>query len=42
MEAFAAAWQAERRFAPAMAEEERAARHAGWRDAVGRVLTDRG
>jgi glycerol kinase len=41
MEEFAASWASDRRFTPAMGEEEREARHAGWRDAVGRVLTAR-
>jgi glycerol kinase len=37
MEEFAAGWSAERRFEPAMAEDERARRYAGWRDAVART-----
>jgi len=36
---FARGWSAERRFVPAMGAAERARRQAGWRDAVGRVLT---
>ncbi|RBI86551.1 glycerol kinase [Rhodosalinus halophilus] len=35
----AARWHAERRFLPAMAEEERARRHARWRRAVEAVLS---
>jgi glycerol kinase len=34
-----ARWRAERAFTPAMAEEEREARYAGWTNAVERVLT---
>ena len=30
-------WQRERRFEPAMPEEQRARLYAGWKDAVGRV-----
>jgi glycerol kinase len=37
----AARWQRERLFEPAGREDERAARHAGWRAAVARVLTSR-
>jgi glycerol kinase len=37
-EAMMAGWTAERRFAPAMGETERAARYAGWRRAVAGVL----
>jgi glycerol kinase len=40
-EDIAARWQSERRFAPAGDEAARAARYAGWRDAVGRVVTKR-
>jgi glycerol kinase len=36
---FAASWQLERRFEPAIAETERARKWAGWRDAVRRTLT---
>ncbi|MBL6457254.1 glycerol kinase GlpK [Belnapia sp. T6] len=39
---FAAHWQLERRFTPAMAEPERAAAYAGWRRAVQRTLSDPG
>jgi len=39
LDGFAAQWQCERRFAPRMAEPERARRYAGWRDAVRRTLT---
>jgi glycerol kinase len=35
---FAKTWALERRFQPAMAEETRAAKHAGWLDAVQRTL----
>ncbi|MBC7156894.1 MAG: glycerol kinase, partial [Rhodobacteraceae bacterium] len=37
---FAARWAAERRFEPAMDEGVRAARYAGWKDAVRRTMTD--
>jgi glycerol kinase len=37
-EAFARSWRAARRFTPAMAEEERRERYAGWRDAVARSV----
>lgn len=36
-EVFAEGWRAERRFTPAMSEEERAAKYKGWRDAVGQT-----
>jgi glycerol kinase len=35
---FAAAWQAERRFQPAMGDAERAQKYRGWQDAVARTL----
>jgi glycerol kinase len=35
---FAAGWQAERRFVPAMAQAERDAKYRGWQDAVARTL----
>lgn len=35
----ASIWKLDRRFAPAMAQDERVARLAAWSDAVGRVLT---
>jgi glycerol kinase len=38
-EGFAKQWELERRFEPAMAEEERTVRYDGWRDAVRRTLT---
>ncbi len=38
-EAMAANWRSGRRFDPAMSDEEREARYAGWRDSVGRVLS---
>jgi len=38
----AARWQRERLFEPSGRDEERAARHAGWRDAVRRVLASGG
>ena len=41
-DAFAASWALERRFEPAMAREEAARRHAGWRDAVRRTLSAAG
>jgi glycerol kinase len=37
-ETFAAGWSAERRFEPAMTEEERARKYRGWLDAVARAL----
>ena len=37
-EEFAARWQAERRFAPAMAEDRRSARYAAWQRAVAAVM----
>ncbi len=39
-EGFAERWALDRRFRPAMAEDERRARIAGWRDAARRVLSD--
>lgn len=41
IETFARAWSSERRFAPAMADDLRQRKYAGWRDAVGRTLTRR-
>ncbi len=41
-EEFARSWEAERRFAPVMAEETRETRYAGWKDAVARTLSNRG
>ena len=38
-EEFAAGWRSERRFKPAMAVDERAAKYAGWKDAVLRTLS---
>jgi glycerol kinase len=38
---FAARWQCARRFVPQMDEATRARKWAGWRDAVGRALTQR-
>jgi glycerol kinase len=35
---FAAGWQAERRFVPAMTQAERDAKYRGWQDAVARTL----
>ena len=40
-EAMAANWRSDRCFDPAMSVDEREARYAGWRDAVGRVLSTR-
>ena len=37
-ETFAAGWQAEQRFEPAMPEPQRAAKYRGWQDAVARTL----
>jgi glycerol kinase len=39
MEGFAESWALERRFEPEMEEATRAARYAGWKDAVARTLT---
>lgn len=39
LDEFASGWALERRFAPAMAEDVRAAKYAGWKDAVRRTLT---
>ncbi|MDO9461382.1 MAG: glycerol kinase GlpK [Alphaproteobacteria bacterium] len=39
LEAMAANWRSDRRFEPLMGADERASRYAGWRDAVGRVLS---
>lgn len=39
MEEFAARWQSERRFEPAMDRDTADALHAGWKDAVRRTLT---
>jgi len=41
LDAFAARWQCERRFAPRMDTAERDRKYAGWRDAVRRTLTPR-
>jgi glycerol kinase len=41
LDGFAAQWRLDRRFEPRMAEETRARKYAGWRDAVGRTLTSR-
>jgi glycerol kinase len=41
LEGFAARWTCERRFTPRMDEATRARKWAGWRDAVGRTLTQR-
>ena len=35
---FAAGWQAERRFEPAMPHPQQAAKYRGWQDAVARTL----
>jgi glycerol kinase len=40
-EALAAQWRRERLFAPAMGEDERAERYAGWQDAVARTRSKR-
>jgi glycerol kinase len=40
-ERFADAWRLDRRFMPQLAEAERAAKVAGWKDAVARTLTRR-
>ncbi|MGR3486298.1 MAG: glycerol kinase GlpK [Paracoccaceae bacterium] len=41
-EGFAQMWRRDRQFTPSMDPARRDAKLAGWRDAVGRVLTDRG
>jgi glycerol kinase len=38
IETFAASWAGERRFEPAMAEQERAEKYRGWQDALARSL----
>ncbi|MEZ5909762.1 MAG: glycerol kinase GlpK [Hyphomicrobiaceae bacterium] len=38
IDAYLAAWRAERRFTPTMAGDERARRYAAWRDAVSRLI----
>ena len=38
-DAFARSWSRERRFTPAMADEQRAQKRAGWEDALRRTLT---
>ena len=40
-EEFAKRWSLDRRFLPAMGEDERARKYAGWQDAVQRTLTKR-
>ena len=39
---FAKQWRLERKFTPTMADETRSRKYAGWKDAVGRCLTNRG
>ena len=39
LDEFAAAWRLERRFEPIMAEADRDAGYAGWKDAIRRTLT---
>lgn len=39
LDGFAAQWRLDRRFEPAMDEADRAAKYAGWQDAVRRTLT---
>lgn len=39
LDEFAESWALERRFSPAMAEDERTRKYAGWKDAVRRTLT---
>jgi glycerol kinase len=41
LEEVAAAWRCERRFEPHIGADERDAKYAGWREAVGRVLSKR-
>ncbi len=41
-EAFAARWAVDRTFEPLMDEDMRAARYAGWKDAIARTLSDHG
>jgi glycerol kinase len=38
-EAIADRWKRDRAFEPRMSDDERAARYAGWREAVGRTLS---
>ena len=38
---FAKSWALERRFSPAMGEVERESKYRGWKEAVGRTLSDR-
>ncbi len=39
MDGFAKTWKLQRNFSPAMQEDERARKYAGWRDAVSRTLS---
>jgi len=39
LEEVASAWQCERRFEPQISADERDAKYAGWKEAVGRVLS---
>ena len=41
LEDVAAAWRCERRFEPKIGADERDAKYSGWKDAVGRVLSQR-
>ncbi|MBF9043126.1 glycerol kinase GlpK [Rhodobacterales bacterium HKCCE4037] len=41
-DAFAARWAVDRTFEPQMDEDTRAARYAGWKDAIARTLSDHG
>ena len=41
LEEIAAGWRCERRFEPKIAADERDAKYAGWKEAVGRVLSNR-
>ncbi|MEQ1863314.1 MAG: FGGY-family carbohydrate kinase, partial [Micropepsaceae bacterium] len=41
LDEIAAGWRCERRFEPKIAADERDAKYAGWKEAVGRVLSNR-
>jgi glycerol kinase len=42
LDEIAAGWRCERRFEPKIGADERDAKYAGWKEAVGRVLSNRG
>jgi glycerol kinase len=41
LEDVAAAWRCERRFEPKIGADERDAKYSGWKEAVGRILSQR-